>query len=121
MEYSDFVKTTDIKAGQHDIEFYFDGMREENGEISGILKRVRRGDYGEGAQLMLRQEGMLATIQSYTNILLDLIKEIGDEHWYQTRALQEIGIDWDTIEKANMEKLAKRVEKGTIVGKGDDR
>ena len=42
-KYEEFVKTTDIS--DHYFQFYLDGMNEENGEISGVFKRMRRGDY----------------------------------------------------------------------------
>lgn len=120
-DYEEFVKTTDVKVGDHDLEFYFDGMREESGEISGVLKRIRRGDYGQQARNTAMSEGVGAVLNLNYDARKDFIKEIGDEHWYQTRALQELGLDWDTIEKVNMDKLKKRLDTGTIVGKGDNR
>lgn len=107
--------------GQHDIEFYFDGMREESGEISGVLKRIRRGDYGEKTMKLSMTKGMGYALKHDDTALRDFVKELGDEHWYQTRALQELGLSWLYVEKVNMEKLKKRKESGKIIGKGSDR
>ncbi len=120
-DYEKFVKTTDVKIGEHDLEFYFDGMREESGEISGVLKRIRRGDYGQDARDFAMKKGVGSVLKINKQARLDFMKEIGDEHWYQTRALQELGLTWEDIESMNIEKLKKRLETGTIVGKGDNR
>lgn len=119
MLYEDFVKTTDIS--NHDLQFYMDGMNEENGEISGVLKRIRRGDYGDGTKSISETEGVGNALRSNTVALLDFIKEVGDEHWYQTRALQVLGLSWSDVESLNMSKLKKRKETDTLMGKGDNR
>jgi hypothetical protein len=121
MDYEDFVESTDIS--NHNLQFYLDGMNEENGEISGIWKRVRRGDYGKEAKNAIDHKtgGMLWCCKNINGIETDLLKEIGDRHWYETRFLQELGRDWQLVESMNMEKLKKRRDTGTIIGKGDTR
>ena len=119
MDYEDFVETTDVS--NQSIQFYLDGMNEENGEISGIFKRVRRGDYGEEAMKKIETEGVLWVIENIRGVKTDLLKEIGDRHWYTTRFLQKIDSDWLLVERLNMDKLKKRVKDNTIIGKGDDR
>ena len=45
-EYEEFIKTTDLKIdSEDDLQFYLDGYDEEHGEIHGVIKRMRRGDY----------------------------------------------------------------------------
>ncbi len=117
-EYEEFVKTTDVS--NHDIQFYLDGMNEENGEISGVFKRIRRGDYGN--EIKNNSNGNVKEIIiNNENILDDLIKELGDRHWYTTRFLQEIGCSWSEVENVNMQKLRKRKSEGKILGHGDNR
>jgi hypothetical protein len=118
--YEDFVETTD--KSNHNVQFYIDGMNEENGEISGIFKRVRRGDYGENAKNDIDQHhGINHIIITYPEIKMDVLKELGDRHWYTTRFLQEIKSSWLEAETINRDKLTKREETGTILGHGDNR
>ncbi len=119
MDYQEFVKSTDVS--NCNLQFYVDGMTEENGEISGILKRVRRGDYGEIAKNDIDVFGLKYVITNYNDIKNDLLKEIGDRHWYTTRLLQEIESTWDEVEWINRKKLTKRKTDGKIMGHGDNR
>ncbi len=41
--YEKFVRDNSFSVSD-DIQFYLDGMNEEYGEISGVIKRMRRGD-----------------------------------------------------------------------------
>ena len=120
-EYEDFVKTTDIS--NHSMQFYLDGMNEENGEISCVIKRIRLGDYGEEAKKYIdgSWDGINYVLLNFPRIAEDLIKEIGDRHWYTTRLLQELGSSWKEVEKVNLTKLEKRKAKGVIMGHGDKR
>ena len=72
MDYFDFVGTTDLS--NNNLQFYLDGMNEENGEISGIFKRVRRGDYGRDAKFDIDIKGLSWVVLEYDNIRQDLIK-----------------------------------------------
>ncbi len=119
MKYEDFVKTTDIS--NHNLQFYLDGMNEENGEISGVLKRVRRGDFGEIPKLEIEEKGIKYILMKYPKIKLAFLKEVGDRHWYTTRLLQELNETWDIVEDINQGKLGTRKEKDMIMGHGDER
>ncbi|KKN06019.1 hypothetical protein LCGC14_1081650 [marine sediment metagenome] len=119
LEYDEFIGTTDLS--NHDIQYYLDGMNEENGEISGIFKRVRRGDYGEEAKRDIEFENIKYVIDNYPKISNDLVKEIGDRHWYTLRLLQKIGVTWEEVMAINQDKLTKRKEQSKIMGHGDRR
>ena len=126
MKYEEFVKTTDISLKHnvkgHDLQFYLDGMSEEHGELFGVTKRIRRGDYGENVKEFISNGGSLKiAILCYKDIFEDVLKEIGDHHWYETRFIQELGLNWDRVEDRNMNKLTERVNTDTIMGKGDNR
>jgi len=123
-DYEDFCESTDVS--NQSLQFYLDGMNEENGEISGIMKRIRRGDYGEVAKHVIdtstEEEGGLGwVINNVKGVKTDILKEIGDRHWYTTRFLQKIGADWLMVESVNVAKLKKRLKEGKIIGKGDNR
>jgi hypothetical protein len=96
-------------------------MNEENGEISGIMKRIRRGDYGEVAMSVIEKNGLAWVIGNVKGVKEDLLKEIGDRHWYTTRFLQKIESNWSEVEKINVDKLEKRLKDNKIIGKGDNR
>lgn len=121
MLYEEFVKTTDLS--NHDLQFYLDGMNEENGEISGIFKRARRGDYGAIIKSKLEDGiwSMKLILDINPDIKNDLLKEIGDRHWYTTRLLQVLGSSMVEVEEINLNKLKKRKLTGTLIGKGDNR
>ena len=116
--YEDFVETTDLS--NHSPIFYIFGMLEEAGEIAGICKRCMRGDYGEQVKTHAERGDWEVVFQD-EKVMDDLVKETGDKHWYGTRLLQEMGINWKLIETVNTAKLAKRKETGKIMGKGDTR
>lgn len=119
-EFEDFVVTTDLKKGQHDLQFYLDGMTEEHGELSGVLKRARRGDYGEAIRELM-EKNKLEIVLNDTEVRKDFLKEIGDRHWYETRLLQRINTTWSEVELINMKKLSKRLGSNKIMGHGDNR
>lgn len=118
-DYEEFCESTDVS--NQSIQFYLDGMNEENGEISGVFKRVRRGDYGDKAKLEIEERGLFYIIKNYPDVFYDVIKEIGDRHWYTIRFLQKLDVTWRQIEQTNIDKLRDRVKRGKILGHGDDR
>ena len=104
MDYQDFVKSTDIS--NCNLQFYVDGMTEESGEISGIFKRVRRGDYGEQAKEDIDELGLRYILSKYGDVRQDMLKELGDIHWYTSRFIQEIDSTWEEVpppQENNME------------------
>ena len=48
-------------------------------------------------------------------------KECGDVAWYQARLPNELGLKSSFILQTNVDKLEKRIVKGTLHGKGDER
>ena len=125
-KYEKFVETSDSKP--MDVQFYLDGMNEEHGEISGVIKRMRRGDYnkldlkyGLTVSGYLTKFGLKETLDLFDKCMEDLVKEIGDHHWYQTRFNQTLGLSWNDIESLNVKKLKKRIKQNRIIGKGSYR
>lgn len=54
--------------------------------------------------------------------LLDAVnKELGDCAWYHARLPDELGLKSSTVLSTNVDKLEKRIVKGTLHGKGDER
>lgn len=120
-KYEEFTESTDIS--NQSLQFYLDGMSEESGELSGIFKRIRRGDFGHDAKLEVEDPdmGLEYVIQKYPEIKKAIISEIGDRLWYNTRFLNKIGVTWTEIMDYNHTKLQQRKEDGTIKGHGEER
>jgi len=118
-EYEKFTESTDIS--NQSIQFYLDGMSEEGGELSGIFKRIRRGDFGENAKRDVEERGLYYVIETFSEIKKAIISEIGDRHWYTTRFLTKIRVSWNDVMDYNKGKLVKRDADGTIIGHGEER
>ncbi len=119
-EYERIINKTDIS--NKSFQFYLDGMSEESGEISGVFKRVRRGDYGKKAQDMIEKtNGVLSVLTIFPEILDDFLKEVGDREWYTNRALNRLGLTLGKVLQINATKVKRRIDNGTIRGKGDHR
>jgi len=119
-EYEKIINETDIS--NKSFQFYLDGMSEESGEISGVLKRVRRGDYGSLAQELIEgHDGVLKVLENFPDVKEDLLQEIGDREWYTNRALNRLGLTLGEVLQMNAIKVKRRIDNGTIRGKGDKR
>ena len=116
-DYEKFV----MDIPRNDIQLELDGMGEECGEIFGVIKRMRRGDYGGEVQQYIIKYGLKNTLQSFDKPRMDLLKEIGDLHYYITRIILEIGVNREYIELLNRAKYENRLEKGNLLGKGSNR
>jgi NTP pyrophosphatase (non-canonical NTP hydrolase) len=119
-KYQDIVNSTDVS--NKSFQFYLDGMSEESGEVSGVFKRVRRGDYGEEAQELIEEkDGVYKVLKAFANILEDFLQEVGDREWYTNRALNRLGFTLGDILGKNAEKVIDRKKRKKILGKGDKR
>lgn len=119
-EYEKIINETDIS--NKSFQFYLDGMSEESGEISGVLKRVRRKDYGAEAQEIIEApDGVLKILENFPDILEDFLQEVGDREWYTSRALNRLGLTLGDVLQMNAIKVKRRIDNGTIRGKGDKR
>ncbi len=96
-------------------------MSEEGGELSGIFKRIRRGDFGQVPMVTVEDRGLDWVIKNFPEIKKAIISEIGDRLWYNTRFLSRIGVTWEVIMDYNLKKLKKRDKDGTIIGHGEER
>jgi len=119
-EYEKIINSTDIS--NKSFQFYLDGMSEESGEISGVLKRVRRKDYGAQAQELIEApDGVLKVLENFPDVLEDFLQEVGDREWYTNRALNRLGLTLGDVLQINATKVKRRIDNGTIRGKGDKR
>ena len=84
------------------------GLVGEAGEVANKIKKVLRGDYDDDpkkAEHALEEAGF----------------ELADCLWYIAVLADELGVRLDDLAEANLSKLLKRQEDGTIKGTGDHR
>lgn len=91
--------------------------------LSEGVKKLWR-DYGitsqkvfDGTAAMLDEP----TFQKLVAIRDGIIKELGDVQWYVAATARELHVSLAEVAKINIEKLAGRLERGTVSGSGDHR
>ena len=100
-------------------QFCIDGCNEERGEINGVIKEMRRGTYGKEVAESIIKVGLKNTLRRFVKCRVELMEEIGDHHYYETKLLELIDMDWDAIESHNITKLEKRIKDNSIADKGN--
>lgn len=105
-EYQNISKQTALyPAVGHNIYYPAMGLAGESGEICNVVKKIMRDNNGVTTE----------------EVRENLKKEIGDVLWYVSALCGELGITMGEVAEKNIEKLQKRLEKGTIKGSGDER
>lgn len=104
--YEQFVKDT-AKFGldSSNLIHFTLGLGEEAGEALGKVKRIIRDDGGKLTPERRKE----------------LLKEIGDNHYYGTCLVLVLDSNWDEVEKISMEKITDRISRGVLQGEGDNR
>lgn len=51
----------------------------------------------------------------------ELVKELGDVAWFVASICTSVGVSFEDVLKANIEKLKDRAERNVIGGQGNDR
>ena len=103
--YQKVALTTAIYPREQAIIYPTLGLTGEAGEVANKVKKIIR----DGSDS--KDEKLVSEIKS----------EIGDCLWYIAVLASDFDIKLSDIASANLEKLEKRKEKGTIHGSGDDR
>ena len=103
--YQKVAKSTAIYPREQAIIYPTLGLTGEAGEVANKVKKIIRDD-GNKINESLVQE---------------ISAEIGDCLWYISVLADDIGCKLSDIANNNLIKLAKRKEKGTIHGSGDNR
>jgi len=109
-EYQVKTRLTDLGTSAQDNlkpgwMYYALGISGEAGEMTEKIKKLFRDKLG-----VVDEE-----------FKMHLIKEIGDQMWYQARLLDQFGIDYGDVAKHNIEKLLDRLERNKLHGDGDER
>jgi NTP pyrophosphatase (non-canonical NTP hydrolase) len=83
-------------------EYLFAGLAAEAGEVAGLYAKAVR-------------DGMQPEYKA------KLVKELGDVSWFVASLCTHIGVSFESVLKANIDKLKDRAERGVIGGSGDVR
>lgn len=81
------------------------GLTNEAGEVAGKVKKIFRDKGG-----VIGDEDRAA-----------LKSELGDVLWYLAQICTDLDLSLQEVAEANLRKLARRREAGTLQGDGDDR
>lgn len=81
------------------------GLASEAGELAGKVKKIFRDNNGNV------DDEVREKIKS----------ELGDVLWYVAQVATDFGLSLGDIGEQNIEKLASRMERGTLHGDGDNR
>ena len=104
-EYQEGTEYTRIYPDNVKVLYPAMGLAGEAGEVLNKLKKVYRDDGG-----ILSEEKRLAVID-----------EISDVMWYLAALASDLGVDLESVGRANLEKLASRKARNTLSGSGDNR
>ncbi|MDO4527108.1 MAG: nucleoside triphosphate pyrophosphohydrolase family protein [Candidatus Saccharibacteria bacterium] len=81
------------------------GLVGESGEFADKVKKIMRDKRG----VFSEEERM------------EILKELGDVLWYVAELSSYLDIPMSELAKMNLDKLASRKKRGTLVGAGDNR
>lgn len=104
-DYQSKARETAIYPREHSVLYPTLGLCGEAGEVAEKIKKVIRdkgGEFTEFDRMSIR-------------------KELGDVLWYMAQICSDLDLRLESVAVANVEKLRKRKEDGTISGSGDDR
>jgi NTP pyrophosphatase (non-canonical NTP hydrolase) len=104
-EYQKLAERTNTVTGDFALIYAALGLAGEAGEVANKVKKIVRDDNN------IVSDEKRAVIQ----------KEIGDVMWYIARLCTELDVSLEDVMQQNIVKLAKRMERGTIQGDGDNR
>ena len=79
-----------------------------NGEAGEIAEKVKKIIRDKGGKVSAADKAEMA-------------KEIGDVLWYLAVFADHLGLSFDTIAQANLDKLQSRQARGVLGGAGDNR
>ena len=100
-------------------EYPFLALGEEAGEVLGKLaKYVRKNNLSLEDSLDKARGNIYTTGKKLKQ---DLVTELGDVMWQLAACCTELGVTLEDLQRLNLEKLAGRTDRGTIVGEGDER
>lgn len=100
------------------IAYPFAGLAEEAGEVNGKFAKFIRKHDGINP---LMAEGWTSMQEDCEKFKDDISKELGDVMWMVAEIATQFHLSLEYILEKNIEKLSDRLDRGVIIGEGDDR
>ena len=99
------------------------GLAEEAGEVCGKIAKFIRKNMGFQPATVYRDDRSITDYWNEKNeqFRKDLSKELGDATWMIAELCTVYGLDLGEVMAENIEKLEDRLNRGVIVGEGDNR
>ncbi len=104
-EYQEAALSTAIYPNDGKVSYLALAICGEAGELADKVKKVLRDKNGQFSE------------SDYKALAL----ELGDVLWYSANLAHILGYDLSEVAQMNIEKIAGRVERGTLHGAGDNR
>lgn len=106
-EYQKQALTTVLSEGDEfkDLLHWVLGINGEAGEIAEKVKKI------------IRDKGGIVSDEDKA----EMAKEVGDVLWYLAVFADHLGLSFDQVAQANLEKLQSRKARGVLGGAGDNR
>ena len=104
-DYQSKARETAIYPREYAVVYPALGLCGEAGEVAEKIKKVIRDNGGEFTEFDR----------------MNIRKELGDVLWYMAQICSDLDLRLESVAVANVEKLRKRKENGTISGSGDNR
>ena len=104
-DYQQKARETAIYPREYAVVYPALGLCGEAGEVAEKIKKVIRDNGGEFTEFDR----------------MNIRKELGDVLWYMAQICSDLDLRLESVAVANVEKLRKRKENGTISGSGYDR
>ena len=98
-------RTWNLVKTDHPIVYPTLGLVNEAGELAGKVKKIFRD-----------KQGIISEADREA-----LKFELGDVLWYMAQIATELNLSLDEVARANIDKLASRLERNQIQGEGDYR
>ena len=83
-------------------EYLFTGLAGEVGEVCSLFAKATRDGYN-------------------ADYKKQMVKELGDVAWFVASLCTHVGVSFEEVLKANIEKLKDRAERNVIGGSGNER
>lgn len=112
-EYQSGALTTAKYPSEFAILYPALGLNGEAGEVADKVKKVIRD-----LDITRNEEGAIIIPDDRKE---SIKLELGDVLWYIATLSNDLGLSLEEVAKANLEKLASRMERGKISGSGDNR
>ena len=109
-------------AKYESFDYPFMALAEEVGEVFGKLAKYGRKN---SASLNCIIENISNPSEylseSEQELKQSVKKELGDVLWQLQACCYELGVSLEDVAQSNIDKLRGRIERGTIIGEGDER